>query len=388
MFVVYRNRDPKTFTKTYTSITGLTEEDILFNDVTPRITEYAYKATEYVTMKTRRGDLSSKYRGIFEQDMVPNINTINNVIQKFFTDNNFLDNKPSFYTRFRIPKRKGGYRELIDPAPELKFLQRTVLDFLTDTLQLLPHNAAHGFVKHRDMYTNALQHKGSRHIVAMDLADFFPSITEELLQTKLSDISFLAQAESHEFLNSVIQLATLDGCLPQGSPLSPFLSNLIMIDFDYHISLTLKEFNQFIRYSRYADDMTFSSQKPIDLANIKLMVNTVIHQRYNDQIKVQESKTKYLMNTKRCFITGIKYNQEKNLTIGHEKKKELKHNLHQLFVKFVNGDLTKEECQEVLGYFSFLSRVEPNYARYLEQRYLRIFHSQSLTLHNHFKSLL
>lgn len=400
MFIVYKNNNITKRTKTYLSDKDITEEDILFNDVTPEIVTFSYTSPEYITMKTER-ELTTKYRTLYTEVLLPAIRQKTRLIHNFFDQNNFLENKENFYTHFRIPKRKGGYRELIDPAPELKRLQRNILDFLTDTLRLHPHNAAHGFVKNRDMYTNALAHKGSRHIVTMDIEDFFPSISEELLHAHLSQISFLAQPESQDFVSAIIQLATLNGCLPQGSPLSPFLSNLVMLEFDYEISEKLRSmyqnkintfsdvpYAQFIKYTRYADDMTFSSTRPININVLQDIVKEYLHKSYGNLIKLKESKTKYLMNTKRCFITGIKYNQEQNLTIGHEKKKELKHKLHQLFVQFENNNLTREEVQEVLGYFSFLSRVEPDYAKYLSRRYLRIFRSTSETLHDHFKPIL
>lgn len=186
-----------------------------------------------------------------------------NVIENFITQYNFNEEtKNNFYTRFSIPKRHGGRRYLIDPNPALKTVQRTILNYLQNTLNICHHNSAHAFTQERDAYTNAVQHKNHKCIIELDIKDFFPSITKEVLIQEMDRNIILHNVFKlyHKLCDYIVLIATLDGVLPQGSPLSPFLTNVVMHYFDYTICKKMrnKEFPRYT-YTRYADDMCFSA---------------------------------------------------------------------------------------------------------------------------------
>ena len=287
------------------------------------------------------------------------------------------------YTYIRIPKRKGGYREIHAPSKELKDIQKRVADFFSNQLYVYPHNSAQAYIKHRDTLTNAQNHQNCKMIVALDLKDFFTSIKKEKLITQLYKIGNISSVLTKEELENILDVCLLDNCLPQGSSASPLLSNLFMIQFDYDVELYAKKHN--IVYTRYADDLFFSGDtiKPKALIiEIKRLIDKI-----DLGIKLNEEKTKILRPGK-CYITGIKINKENKLTYGHEKKKELKHKIYNLFIKELNNELIKEEVQEVLGLFSYAKRIEPEYFTYLEEYYLKKFNYKHKKLTEHFKYIL
>lgn len=348
-----------------------------------------YEDTERVTNKTNNAPQTVK--NIIEQNR-KGINELNNTLTNFLTEYDFKNNKQRFYRKFSIPKRKGGMREIVEPIEELKYLQRLTLYFLQNNLRILTHNSAMAYERKRDAITNATRHKNSNYIITLDLKNFFPSISKEILKNGLLKISTLAEVNNDypEFINNLIELAELDNGLPQGSPLSPFLSNLIMLPFDYIIEqqMRLETIPRYI-YTRYADDLTFSATKKGD---IKLLLNSIevyLNDLFDGKIKLNKEKTKVLSTKGRCFVTGVKINQENKISYGHEKKTQLKHELYDLLVRAENkAKLSKEEVQHVLGKVAFLFRIEPEYTDYLTKKYLNRFNSQHKTLAKHFKEYL
>lgn len=317
-----------------------------------------------------------------------NAKNINKLIKQFFTAfPDFKTNKQKYYREFSIPKRKGGRRYLIEPNAELKTVQQVVLTTLQEQLHIYPHNSAYAFTKNRDAYLNAIQHVNNKCIVTIDLKDFFPSIKTDILQEQLrkNAILFNIEKEIPDFINNIVELATYKDALPQGSPLSPFLSNIVMTEFDYKLTKLMSEHEiDKYKYTRYADDMAFSSKA---FGNCKKFVNDIdnlLKTCYHNSIQINKEKTKFIKNTNRCYITGVKLNKDYNATYGHENKKVLKLQLFNLFIAQMNNTLQIEEAREVLGRFAYMKRIEPDYANYLERKLLQKFGSPCKTLAKHF----
>lgn len=309
-------------------------------------------------------------------------------MKNFIERYEFVEKKSDFYRKFSIPKRKGGWRHLIEPKPELKYIQQMILFTLSNVLKIRPYSAAHAFEPKKDAYTNAQIHKDSNYIIKYDFEDFFPSITKELLIEKLSHISQFAML-GEEFINLLAEIATFEGSLPQGSPLSPYLSNIIMTEFDYQIQQQMKDSKlPSYKYTRYADDLTFSAKTPGRFKELTNGIQKILEESYSNIIKLNKDKTKILKTTGRCYVTGVKINKDHQLTYGHEKKNELKHEICNMLIKFQNNQLTKEEAQSILGKWAYLKRIEPQYADYLEKKYLKMFNSQHKTFHKHLKAVL
>ena len=158
------------------------------------------------------------------------------------------------YQSFEISKSNGRARWITAPDNRLKFLQRRLLLLLDQLYQV--RNPVHGFVSDRSVMSNAAAHLRKRSIVNLDLKDFFPSITENRVTGALRSIgvpSTVADAIGH--------LTCVNGQLPQGAPTSPVLSNIICFRMDRELLAFSKESRCI--YTRYADDITFSSHQPV-----------------------------------------------------------------------------------------------------------------------------
>ena len=159
------------------------------------------------------------------------------------------------YREFSIPRRYGRERRIEAPSPTLKYLQRILHESLTRIYG--PHPGVHGFVPNRSAATNARTHLGQRYVLNIDLADFFPSITRKRIFGRLVAEPYGLQAP---VANAIASLSTnFYAQLPQGSPSSPVLANIIAAELDTDLARLCGRFH--CVYTRYADDITISTSR-------------------------------------------------------------------------------------------------------------------------------
>lgn len=173
------------------------------------------------------------------------------------------------YKTFDIPKRAGGTRKISAPIDELKLLQRRLADLLQNCSEEInktykrsdeddhPDHISHGFKRKRSIITNARHHRNKRLVFNLDLEDFFGSINFARVRGFfIKDKNFALQPKVATIL---AQIACRQGVLPQGSPCSPAISNLIGHILDIHLARLAARTG--CTYTRYADDLTFSTNE-------------------------------------------------------------------------------------------------------------------------------
>lgn len=160
------------------------------------------------------------------------------------------------YRAFEIPKRSGGMRQIHAPIGLVREMQRRLAPLLQSAYEA--HPSAHGFIKTRGVLSNAKNHAGQRHVLNIDLEDFFPSINFGRVRGLFMASPFHCGPGAAAVL---AQICTHRNGLPQGAPTSPALSNFIAASLDRRLTRLAKDNN--LRYSRYADDITFSSNQPV-----------------------------------------------------------------------------------------------------------------------------
>lgn len=213
------------------------------------------------------------------------------------------------YREVRIPKRRGGTRMLHIPDPATKWTQRRILRRLLQGLK--SHEAAMGFEKGKSIRDNAQRHIQSQVIVNLDLVDFFPS-THHLRVTAF----FQRVGWNREAARWLTAWTCLAEGLPQGAPTSPRLSNLINRLMDQQLSEcgTQRGF----RYSRYADDLTFSFPHhselvPPNASDIRNLIRTVegIVRGYGYRLHPQKRRIRRAHQLQ--TVTGLVVNQKVQL---------------------------------------------------------------------------
>lgn len=240
------------------------------------------------------------------------------------------------YKQFELAKKTGGVRRISAPMPRLKRLQYWILDNLLQKLSL--HDAAHGFVVGRSIMSNAKGHVGSGIVVNIDLENFFPTIVYRRVKGLFKSFGYSDQVatilglicteydfeqvkldEQHYFVGNG------DRKLPQGAPTSPAISNLICQRLDRRLSGMAQAMNY--RYTRYADDLTFSSiVEPARHVQKLLWRSRQIIQ--DEGFIINKPKTR-IMRQHRCQeVTGIVIN--KKMSVNRQTRKRLRALIYQI----------------------------------------------------------
>ncbi len=229
------------------------------------------------------------------------------------------------YTSFDIPKRNVRTRLIKAPTPRLRKLQRRLANALYACLDEIEKSGAwrrslaHGFERKRSIVTNASRHKRRRYVLNLDLEDFFPSINFGRVRGFfIKDKHF----SLHQDVATVIaQIACHENELPQGSPCSPIISNLVGHVLDVRLARLARIHK--CTYSRYADDITFSTNQkdfPPELAapestapNQWQLGKELVGRIDGSGFKVNNKKTRMQCRGSRQVTTGLLVNQKVNI---------------------------------------------------------------------------
>ena len=187
--------------------------------------------------------------------------------------------------------QKGKVREITAPSLALKSMQRWVLNNILAKLDVSAY--AHGFIKNRSIKTNATLHMHHDYVLCMDIEDFFPSISRNTVVRVFTHTGYSKSAAS-----ALADLCCYQETLPQGAHTSPYLANIIFYQIDEQLALLAREYGAI--YSRYADDLTFSSNTPLD--HLSDTVCTVLRQ---NEFRVNSQKTKLFLPGQPKRITGL-----------------------------------------------------------------------------------
>lgn len=217
------------------------------------------------------------------------------------------------YITFQVPKKKKGEFRTIDaPCAGLKMIQRA----LNLIFQLLytPNQYAMGFVPHRSVVSNAKIHVGQKYVYNLDLKDFFPSITSGRLFKRLQIAPFKMKKGMASIVTDLCCYTNAEGenVLPQGAPTSPTITNFICENLDRKLSKLGGIYG--MNYSRYADDITFSSMsnKFSEEGSFCKSLHHIIEEE--EHLKINPDKTRLCYHDKRQEVTGLTVNEKPNVT--------------------------------------------------------------------------
>lgn len=203
--------------------------------------------------------------------------------------------KYPYYRCYKIPKKSGGFRTILAPRTYLKAIQTFILRQILEK-QPLPQHVM-GFVKGRGIVQNARFHVGAEYMLNVDIKDFFPTIRTEEVFKIFRGLDF-----PHEMSRVLSMLCTYEGSLPQGAPTSPCLANLAFRAIDQEIVRMCE--NRSVKYSRYADDLTFSCRRPIDESFVR-RVDTILR---SHGFILNPKKTKLTKPGQAKYVTGLVVN--------------------------------------------------------------------------------
>ena len=292
------------------------------------------------------------------------------------------------YSHFTIAKRNSTARQIWSPIPRLKFVQRWVLHNILNNL--MTHGAAHGFVRSKSIVTNAAVHSNSELLIKLDVKDFFPSVSWRRVKGVFRHAGYPEQIATllallcTESPRQVVQqdgvtyyVALGDRALPQGAPTSPALTNIVCLNLDRRLTGLAEKLG--LRYSRYADDLTFSVpaiddaqpksstkatastvKKQADMQHNKLIGQLIgsVHKILREEgFALNNDKTRVIRKGSQQQVTGMVVNGQGVPRVSRQIKKMLRAAVHNLEA---GGQLRADETFNTLsGYAAWIASAEP-----------------------------
>ncbi|GAG36205.1 unnamed protein product, partial [marine sediment metagenome] len=167
------------------------------------------------------------------------------------------------YKTFTIPKKSGGSREITAPVTTIKIIQKKLNNVLQEVWENLykKKNSIHGFIYEKNVRSNAKVHENKEYVFNIDLLNFFPSINFGRVYGRFKSKPYNLPAKVAAVLARICCYKdSARDFLPQGAPTSPMISNIICDKMDNELYRFAKNLD--CRYTRYADDITFSTDRP------------------------------------------------------------------------------------------------------------------------------
>jgi RNA-directed DNA polymerase len=215
------------------------------------------------------------------------------------------------YTDYKIKKKKGGDRQIFAPDKQLKAIQKRLNYFLQAYYLCVKPKEVHGFVVHPhylgtycNIVENAKVHTQKKFVLNIDLKDFFPSITARQVKQVFTSPYFNF---SEQLATALTLLVTYQGKLPIGAPTSPVISNFVCHQLDSDLIKFCRD-NQ-LTFSRYADDLTFSSNTEIDNQTTQVIINLITKNNF----EINEKKLRLKTSNRKQTVTGLTVNEKVNV---------------------------------------------------------------------------
>lgn len=257
----------------------------------------------------------------------------------------------ALYHTHKLPKKSGGNRLITAPEARLKHLQRKILR--KGFVDIAIHESAHGFKEGRSILTNAAVHVGQRCVVNVDIQSFFPNTSYPLILKACSQLFDGDLSPAARFV--LADICSYAGGLPMGAPTSPAIANIVLKSADQSIATVCEKYG--IQYTRYADDLTFSSNAhPVKIIPF---IEKVLGQI---GFKLDPKKTNIFRRGRRQMVTGLVVNEKPN--IPRRLRKRLRAAVHKKSLGETIHWHDKPMSEEsLMGHLNWLQSVQPEEAK-------------------------
>lgn len=281
------------------------------------------------------------------------------------TLDHIIRSAPYRYKVFEIDRKdRKSKRTIAQPAREVKDIQYWVMDKILSAFPC--HGAAMAYRKGRSIATNAAKHAPARFLLKLDFKDFFHSITAEDFEAfllrhdgiglsredvvRLKKILFWNRGRAGKLVMSI------------GAPSSPMLSNILMYEFDKKVQAFCSR--RRVKYSRYADDLTFSTTRPNVLREVEVQVAEICERMDHPRLRLNTDKTVHASRGGARRVTGLVLANGGVVSLGRDRKRLIRAQVH----RFLSGRLSPDEASQLRGMLAFVNSAEPSFIQTLRDR--------------------
>ena len=288
-------------------------------------------------------------------------------LKKFnaFHEDLFSKDRKSLYRHFAIPKKQGGLRQIDAPNDELQNALEELKIILADKFGVLHHTSAFAYVTGRCTVQEVRKHQvnESNWFYGTDCSGFFPNTTLDFTMKMLEMVFPLSEIckteDGKNELRKALSLGFLNSGLPQGTKLSPYLTNVIMIPIDHRLFNELAH-RRFV-YTRYADDMHISCVQKFSKEKMTAYIEKVFRE-FGAPWILKPEKTTFGSRKGRNYMLGVCLNAQNNITVGYRAKATFKAMTSSLILDYKHGHYWPlEDVQHYRGLLSYYEMVEKDY---------------------------
>jgi RNA-directed DNA polymerase len=279
-----------------------------------------------------------------------------------------VSNAPHRYKVYMIPSRSGGQRVIAQPPREMKVIQNWLARHFLGRFPV--HRSATAYMKGSSIKKNAEMHVGCDYLLKMDFAKFFNSIKHDDFRYfcggASSNLIEDIDADDFEMMERLLFWRPGVGqplCLSVGAPSSPKLSNILMKTFDDTMYDYCVEHN--VVYTRYADDLTFSTVRPYVLERVYHFVLHVVDQMKSPKLIINHEKTVNVSKKTKRFVTGLVITNDQKLSLGRDRKRLISAMIN----RFRLGQLDCIGKMKLSGLIAFALDVEPDFVNRMIVKY-------------------
>jgi len=273
------------------------------------------------------------------------------------------------YRTFPIPKKSGGVRIINAPNEMLMDALRELKTLFEREFRAMYHTSAFAYVKGRCCVDAVKRHQsnGSRWFLKTDFSDFFGSTTKPFVMKQLSTIFPFSEVcrteDGYAALDRAVELCFLDGGLPQGTPISPLLTNVMMIPVDMTLCNKLRE-HGFV-YTRYADDIIISHRCDFAYRQTVELIDRTLHE-FQAPFRIKPQKTRYGSSAGHNFNLGVMLNKDNEITVGWKNVKRFKAMVSSFILDCQNGNIWDvHEVQALTGLASYYKMVDDDMVKHV-----------------------
>ena len=289
----------------------------------------------------------------------------------------------TLYHHFEIPKStidpttgRPNTRPIDAPLPPLMNALCELKSIFEIQCGASYHTAAFAYVPHRCAVDSVRRHQANKSFwfLKTDFSNFFGSTTPAFVKAQLQTICPFSEMYKYPAgeaaLDRALDLCFLNGGLPQGTPISPMLTNLMMIPIDHRLYNTLRDHDGIhYVYTRYADDICISSKIKFPYEQIVQYINDTLRE-FHAPFRIKDEKTHFGSRNGHNFWLGVCLNPDNEITIGYKRKMAFRATLAAYIKTRQRGEaFPVHELQAMNGLLSYFSSVEPDYWKNTIDRY-------------------
>lgn len=271
---------------------------------------------------------------------------------------------PLRYKHHTIKKRHGrGERLISQPTRELKYLQRILVNKEFYGLEI--HRACVGYMRGKSIVDHARPHADAKYLLKLDFKNFFPSLDSDAISYRLTQDTQYTEPECMILANLLCWRDYPDRSLRLsiGAPSSPFVSNYLLREFDAAVGDACDLLS--VKYTRYADDLAFSTSHPHTLDRIEAAVKGTLNSLPYLKLRLNDTKTVNVSQKRRRKLVGLTLSNSGAVSVGRDEKRRLRACMHALSC----GRIAGNEAATLKGKLAFMLSVDPDFVRHLCARH-------------------